>query len=91
MGHINRLTQHKLIEQIYDANFTIVHHENLAFYLPVIGELGGNLGLSICKALERIINNLIPRLSWLLWTKCWILQKNLIDEIFCEPTHDNTL
>ncbi|CAK8723080.1 Methyltransferase type 11 domain-containing protein [Candidatus Electrothrix aarhusensis] len=79
LGHINRLTQRKLKEQICNAKFSIVHQENLAFYLPVIGEFGGSVGLSICKTFERIIN-VMPVFSWLLWTQCWVLQKTHSNE-----------
>lgn len=74
LGHINRLTQSGLRRQITAAGFDVLEHENLAFYMPGIGEFGGSPGLSLCQLLERIIRP-VPVLSWLLWTQCWVLRK----------------
>ncbi len=74
LGHINRLTQFELRRQFGQADYEVVDHDNLAFYIPGVGEYGGKVGLFICKLLERAVHT-IPGLSWLLWTQCWILRK----------------
>lgn len=75
LGHINRMTRTQLRQQIEAAGFEIVSHENLAFYLPVIAELGGQTGARICQWFARKLAG--TPLSWLLWTQCWVLRRPL--------------
>jgi len=73
LGHVNRMTKKTLEAQILDAGFEIVLNDNLAFYLPVIAEFGGNTGARICKWFAKKLRG--TGLAWLLWTQCWVLRK----------------
>lgn len=71
-GHINLLTENQLKKQLYDADFTIEKQYKCGFYIPLIAEFSGNLGLNIEKYIERIIRGSF--LDNLLWTQCYILR-----------------
>ena len=73
LGHINRMTQKRLRQQITDAGFSIEEQTNITFYLPVIAEFMGNTGTKICQWIGRKLSN--SRFAWLLWTQCWILRR----------------
>lgn len=73
LGHINRMTRTELGKQIAEAGFEVVQHDNVAFYLPVIAEFGGELGARICQWFATKLAD--TRLSSLLWTQCWVLRR----------------
>lgn len=73
LGHINRMTRTELGKQIADAGFEVVRHDNVAFYLPVIAEFGGEPGARICQWFAKKLTG--TRLSSLLWTQCWVLRR----------------
>lgn len=73
LGHINRLTRAQLREQITQAGFLIVEQRSLGFYLPGVGEFGGQAGLRLCQGTASLLRAI--GLSWLLWTQCWVLRK----------------
>jgi 2-polyprenyl-3-methyl-5-hydroxy-6-metoxy-1,4-benzoquinol methylase len=72
-GHINLLTEAALEKQIEDAGFRVEERYKLGFYLPLLAEFGGNPGLRVLRWLERKLRD--SRLSWLLWTQCYLLRK----------------
>ncbi|WP_126448082.1 class I SAM-dependent methyltransferase [Sulfuricystis multivorans] len=73
LGHINRMTRSQLRTQIDAAGFEVVRQENIAFYLPVIAEFCGDLGVRICQWFARRLAG--SRLAPLLWTQCWVLRR----------------
>lgn len=73
LGHINLLTERQLKAQLALAGFTIERETRFGFYLPVIADFGGEAGLKLLTALERIIRN-IPLLRGLIWTQAYILR-----------------
>jgi SAM-dependent methyltransferase len=74
LGHINRLTQGALREQLTRAGFVIEEQQNLAFYLPIVGEFGGGPAQRLLAAIARRLQN-SKRLTWLLWTQCWVCRR----------------
>ena len=72
-GHINLLTEGELGTQISRAGFRVESSYKLGFYLPFVAELFGEAGLTLLKWLEKKLRG--SRLSWLLWTQCYVLRK----------------
>jgi len=70
-GHINLLTEGTLREQISDAGLQVEKSEKLAFYLPLVAELGGRTGQRFLAWCERKLRG--SRLSGLLWVQCYEL------------------
>ena len=73
LGHINRLTQRGLRRQIAEAGFQVVGQDSLAFYIPGVAEFMGETGQNICMWFANRLEG--TRLSWLLWTQCWLLRR----------------
>lgn len=71
LGHINRMTRTQLRAQITAAGFLVLRQADIAFYLPGIAEFCGARGLRLCQWLGRKLAG--TRLSFLLWTQCWVL------------------
>lgn len=74
LGHINLRTRSELIREIHAEGFEIIERTDRSFYLPVIAELGGELGRQILESISRMIAK-SDFLSNLLWTQCYILKK----------------
>ena len=74
LGHINLKTRSQLISQLAKAGFTVVSSHNLAFYLPVIAEFGGEYGKKFLQSIERRFRKSYL-LSNFLWTQCYVLKK----------------
>ena len=72
-GHINLLTEGELGTQISRAGFRVESSYKLGLYLPLIAEFFGEAGLTLLKWLEIKLRE--SRLSWLLWTQCYVLRK----------------
>lgn len=74
LGHISLRTRAELIEEIERAGFTILARDDMAFYLPVIAEFGGQWGQGLLRFLEQQLkrSNVLRNL---LWTQCYILTK----------------
>jgi len=70
-GHINLLTETALREQFTEAGLQVELSHKLAFYLPLVAELGGRAGQRFLAWCERRLRE--SRLSGLLWTQCYEL------------------
>jgi 2-polyprenyl-3-methyl-5-hydroxy-6-metoxy-1,4-benzoquinol methylase len=71
-GHINLLTEGQLRGQLEGAGLRIEDAFKTGFYLPLIAEFGGEFGKRVLQWCEAKLRN--SRLSWLLWTQCYILR-----------------
>lgn len=74
LGHINLVTSRQLQDQIEKAGFVIEAQTRMGFYLPVVGELGGQAGYRLLTWIERQILQR-PLLKNLLWTQAYILRR----------------
>jgi 2-polyprenyl-3-methyl-5-hydroxy-6-metoxy-1,4-benzoquinol methylase len=72
-GHINLLTEDSLRAQIAAADLEVRAHYKLGFYLPIIAEAGGETGQKLLQWCEGKLR--YSRLSWLLWTQCYVLAR----------------
>jgi 2-polyprenyl-3-methyl-5-hydroxy-6-metoxy-1,4-benzoquinol methylase len=72
-GHINLLTEKQLKEQFLRASLVIVSEHKTGFYLPIVAELFGHLGLRFEKWLEAKL--CYSAFSGLLWTQCYVLKR----------------
>jgi 2-polyprenyl-3-methyl-5-hydroxy-6-metoxy-1,4-benzoquinol methylase len=75
LGHINRMTRSQLLKEILRTGFEVIRQDNLGFYLPFVSEFGGKAGLWLCQWIARRLEG--SRLSWMLWTQCWVLRRPL--------------
>lgn len=71
-GHINLLTEGQLQRQLTEAGLRVEESFKTGFYLPLIAELGGERGQRLLQWCESKLQD--SRLSWLLWTQCYILR-----------------
>jgi SAM-dependent methyltransferase len=71
-GHINLLTEKQLKKQFLHSDFIIVEEYKCGFYLPIIAEMFGGLGLRFEQWAEKKIRGSI--FSGLLWTQCYVLK-----------------
>ena len=72
-GHINLLTEGQLRQQLEQAGLRIEETFKTGFYLPLIAELGGEPGKRLLQWCESKLRG--SRLSWLLWTQCYVLRR----------------
>ena len=70
-GHINLMTEKEIMRQLTKSGFKIIEKHKSGFYIPLISEFTGNVGLKLEKWLESRLRNL-PVLSGLLWTQYYI-------------------
>jgi SAM-dependent methyltransferase len=66
-GHINLMTNRRLVGELRDAGFTPVEQWLAGMYLPVVAELFGARAVQLEAALERRLRG--SRLQGLLWTQ----------------------
>ncbi len=59
-------------ESIWDDGQVIEEHK-MGVYIPFLAEFGGKLGRNVARRLEPRLGS--GRLSWLLWTQCYVLRK----------------
>ena len=71
-GHINLLTEGQLRRQLEQAGLVVEETFKSGFYLPLVAELGGKPGKRFLQWCESRLKN--SRLSWLLWTQCYVLR-----------------
>lgn len=69
-GHINLMTDKKIIRQLELAGFTILERFKSGIYLPLIAELMGDRGLRIQQWLETKLRD--GPLDFLLWTQYYV-------------------
>lgn len=72
-GHINLLTESELKSQLSDAKLQILREYKSGFYLPLVAEFLGIIGLLVLRFLECKLQH--TRLSGLLWTQYYILRR----------------
>jgi 2-polyprenyl-3-methyl-5-hydroxy-6-metoxy-1,4-benzoquinol methylase len=72
-GHINLLTVRQLERQFAAAGLRIVRRALSGLYLPLIAEFGGLRGARWLARREAGIAD--SRLSWLLWTQAYVLER----------------
>lgn len=71
-GHINLMTEGQLRRQLAGAGLRVEESFKTGFYLPLIAEFGGDWGMRFLQWCESKLRG--SRLSWLLWTQCYILR-----------------
>lgn len=74
LGHISLRTRGQLMTELENAGFKIISREDIAFYLPVIAEFGGETGKRVLEYIEQLLqkNNMLRNM---LWTQCYVLTK----------------
>jgi 2-polyprenyl-3-methyl-5-hydroxy-6-metoxy-1,4-benzoquinol methylase len=73
LNHISLRTARNVREMAIAAGFQVVEHATLGCYIPLVAELGGEKACHFEGQLQRRLTR--SRLSGLLWTQCWILQR----------------
>ena len=73
LGHVNLLTRGEVERQLAAAGFAIVERHVSGFYLPLVAEFFGGLGLRAQQALERRLRG--SALEQLLWTQYYVCTK----------------
>ncbi len=76
LGHISRLTAGELQQALADTGFEVREAFRFGMYLPVLAEFGGNGGLRVLRALERIAQR-SRIMGWMLWTQAYVCVKPL--------------
>lgn len=79
-GHINLLTEDKVVKQLNSAGFHICEQFKSGIYLPLIAEFTGEWGLKLAQRLEKRIRGTF--FDWLLWTQYYVVKK---------PSHSDRL
>ncbi|MGE5799925.1 MAG: class I SAM-dependent methyltransferase [Syntrophaceae bacterium] len=70
-GHTNSLTQRALLAQFREADLRVLEKTLCGFYIPLLAELGGDLGADIARFIEdRIRESFLGRI---LWTQLYLL------------------
>jgi 2-polyprenyl-3-methyl-5-hydroxy-6-metoxy-1,4-benzoquinol methylase len=72
-GHTNLMTENELNRQMSAVGFQVVDRYKSGLYLPLIAEFSGRAGLTLARALEKMIQG--TRLDMFLWTQCYVLKK----------------
>ncbi|EAQ96531.1 class I SAM-dependent methyltransferase [Congregibacter litoralis] len=72
-GHINLLSAAQLKTQCTAAGFVVRKQARMGFYLPILGEFGGNWGQRFLAAIDRKLQG--SRFEAVLWTQCYLLRK----------------
>jgi 2-polyprenyl-3-methyl-5-hydroxy-6-metoxy-1,4-benzoquinol methylase len=72
-GHISLLTVRQVEELLTSNGFRVLDHETWGLYLPLVSELGGQVGLNLERRLERRISR--GWLDGLLWTQSWVAER----------------
>ena len=75
LGHISLRTRKELLAELKHTGFKLISRDDLAFYLPVIAEFGGEFGKNTLQFIERKLWR-IDLLKNMLWTQCYVLTKN---------------
>ena len=73
LGHINVMRGSALRAQVLATGFEIVQNTQVALYLPLLAEFGGEAGKRIATVLERWITDTV--FSALLWQQCFVLRR----------------
>jgi hypothetical protein len=73
LGHINLLSRRQLMRQLHAAGFKVHAATDLALYLPLLAEFGGQLSCRLARGLAGRLAH--TRLRGLLWTQCLVVQK----------------
>jgi len=74
LGHVNLRTRAELMKELKSAGFTVESRTDLAFYLPVVAEFGGELGKRLLQWAERQYSK-SSFFSHLLWTQCYVVTR----------------
>jgi 2-polyprenyl-3-methyl-5-hydroxy-6-metoxy-1,4-benzoquinol methylase len=72
-GHVSLLTVRQVDELLTSNGFRVLEHHTSGLYLPLVSELGGQVGLDLERRLERRISR--GRLDGLLWTQYWVAER----------------
>ncbi len=72
-GHINLMSEKVITQQIANAGFSILETHKTGFYIPLLAELTGHIGLNIEKWFAQKLYK--TPLDWMLWTQYYVLQK----------------
>jgi 2-polyprenyl-3-methyl-5-hydroxy-6-metoxy-1,4-benzoquinol methylase len=72
-GHISLLTERQLTRHIAHAGLNVEKLHKMGCYLPLVAELGGQLGKNLEQRIESLIQDTF--MDWSLWTQLYILKK----------------
>lgn len=73
-GHISLMTEGEVLQRLQEVGFAVLEQTKLGFYVPLVAEFGGEPAVRLAKKLEQRLRS-ADRLSWLLWTQCYVLSK----------------
>jgi SAM-dependent methyltransferase len=72
-GHVCLMTEGELRQRLDEVGLAVVEQRKMGVYIPLVAEFGRASALRLAKRLERRMQS--GRLSWLLWTQCYVLKK----------------
>jgi 2-polyprenyl-3-methyl-5-hydroxy-6-metoxy-1,4-benzoquinol methylase len=71
-GHINLMTERQVVDQLEASGFKMVEQYKSGFYIPLVAEFMGHLGLRVENWIEARIRS--SALDGVLWTQYYIAQ-----------------
>lgn len=72
-GHINLMSQRRVIDLLVQNKLRIVGQHVLGLYIPLLAEFGGQRAVNVCKFLEKWMAKI--GVSWPLWTQIYVAIK----------------
>ncbi len=72
-GHISVMSSRRLTALLRQNGFELLSSSYFGLYVPVVGEIGGAMAVTLLRRLERLVRDHGPRA--ILWTQLHVARK----------------